>query len=92
MILPKIRDKQLITIRRGGKLTDERHRLLAPWTAKCHGKLRWRLMTMGRNFVALPAKVQKSNKIRLGDSVTAEFIRRDRENANIKDAGFSDLV
>lgn len=35
MILPKIRDPRLITIRRGGTLTDENHRLLAIWAAKC---------------------------------------------------------
>jgi hypothetical protein len=35
MILPKIRDKRFITIRRGGTLTDERHRLLALWAAEC---------------------------------------------------------
>lgn len=35
MILPKQRDPRLITIRRGGTLTDEHHRLLALWAAKC---------------------------------------------------------
>jgi hypothetical protein len=30
MILPKIRDKRFSTIRRGGTLTDEDHRLLRP--------------------------------------------------------------
>ena len=35
MILPKIRDYRLITIRRGGTLTDEYHRLLALWAAEC---------------------------------------------------------
>jgi hypothetical protein len=35
MILPKIRDKRLITIRRGGTLTDDNHRLLALWAANC---------------------------------------------------------
>lgn len=35
MILPKIRDPRLITIRRGGSLTDEDHRLLAIWAARC---------------------------------------------------------
>lgn len=35
MILPKIRDKRFITIRRGGTLTDEDHHLLAIWAAKC---------------------------------------------------------
>ncbi|QMW04616.1 putative immunity protein [Spirosoma foliorum] len=35
MILPKIRDKRFITIRRGGTLTDEDHRLLAIWAAQC---------------------------------------------------------
>jgi len=37
MILPKIRDKRFITIRRGGTLTDEDHRLLAVWAAECAG-------------------------------------------------------
>lgn len=37
MILPKIRDKRFITIRRGGALTDENHRLLAIWAAECAG-------------------------------------------------------
>lgn len=35
MILPKIRDKRFITIRRGGILTDGHHRLLAIWAAEC---------------------------------------------------------
>jgi hypothetical protein len=34
-ILPKERDPRLITIRRGGSLTDEHHRLLAAWAALC---------------------------------------------------------
>jgi hypothetical protein len=35
MILPKIRDKRFITIRRGGVLTDADHHLLALWAADC---------------------------------------------------------
>ena len=35
MILPKDRDPRLITIRRGGTLTDSGHRLLALWAAAC---------------------------------------------------------
>src|SRR5690348_5547033 len=35
MILPKERDPRLVTIRRGGTLTDEDHRLLALWAASC---------------------------------------------------------
>lgn len=31
MILPKIRDKKFITVRRGGTLSDEDHHLLAVW-------------------------------------------------------------
>jgi hypothetical protein len=34
-ILPKDRDPRLITIRRGGTLTDEDHHLLAEWAAQC---------------------------------------------------------
>ena len=34
-ILPKERDPRLITIRRGGTLTDEDHRLLAEWALVC---------------------------------------------------------
>lgn len=34
-ILPKDRDPRLITLRRGGTLTDEDHRLLAQWAALC---------------------------------------------------------
>lgn len=34
-ILPKERDPRLITVRRGGTLTDEHHRLLAEWAALC---------------------------------------------------------
>ena len=39
MILPKERDPRLITIRRGGTLTDDSHRLLADWALLCaeHG-------------------------------------------------------
>ena len=36
-ILPKERDPRLITIRRGGTLTDEHHRLLADWALDCAG-------------------------------------------------------
>ena len=35
MILPKVRDPRLVTIRRGGSLTDENHHLLAMWAADC---------------------------------------------------------
>jgi hypothetical protein len=35
VILPKDRDPRLITIRRGGTLTDSDHRLLALWAAAC---------------------------------------------------------
>jgi hypothetical protein len=35
VILPKVRDPRLITIRRGGTLTDEDHRRLALWAADC---------------------------------------------------------
>ncbi len=35
MILPKDRDPRLITIRRGGTLTDPDHKLLAIWAAAC---------------------------------------------------------
>lgn len=35
MILPKVRDPRMITIRRGGSLTDEHHQLLATWAADC---------------------------------------------------------
>jgi hypothetical protein len=35
MILPKERDPRFITIRRGGKLTETDHHLLALWAAAC---------------------------------------------------------
>src|ERR1039457_7479558 len=35
VILPKIRDPRFITVRRGGILQDEDHRLLAMWAADC---------------------------------------------------------
>ena len=35
MILPKVRDPRLVTIRCGGTLTDSDHRLLAVWAAAC---------------------------------------------------------
>ena len=35
MILPEVRDPRLVTIRRGGQLTDDDHRLLAEWAATC---------------------------------------------------------
>lgn len=35
MILPNVRDPRLITIRRGGTLTDTDHHLLALWAATC---------------------------------------------------------
>jgi thymidine phosphorylase len=35
VILPKVRDPRLITLRRGGTLTDSNHHLLALWAASC---------------------------------------------------------
>ncbi len=35
MILPSVRDPRFITLRRGGTLQDEDHRLLALWAASC---------------------------------------------------------
>lgn len=35
MILPPVRDPRLVTVRRGGSLTDDDHRLLALWAAGC---------------------------------------------------------
>jgi hypothetical protein len=35
VILPRVRDPRFITIRRGGTLTDDDHRLLALWAAAC---------------------------------------------------------
>jgi len=35
VILPKIRDPRFITVRRGGILRDDEHRLLAIWAADC---------------------------------------------------------
>ncbi|WP_298750167.1 putative immunity protein [uncultured Serinicoccus sp.] len=35
MILPRVRDPRLVTVRRGGLLTDADHALLALWAADC---------------------------------------------------------
>lgn len=35
MILPEVRDLRLVTVRRGGSLSDVHHRLLALWAADC---------------------------------------------------------
>lgn len=35
MILPTVRDPRLVTVRRGGSLTDDEHHLLAAWAATC---------------------------------------------------------
>lgn len=35
MILPNVRDPRLVTIRRGGLLSDADHQLLAVWAAQC---------------------------------------------------------
>lgn len=35
MILPAVRDPRLVSVRRGGLLTDADHRLLALWAAAC---------------------------------------------------------
>src|SRR5665213_2576343 len=35
VILPTIRDQRFITVRRGGSLQDDDHRLLAIWAADC---------------------------------------------------------
>ena len=39
-ILPAERDPALITVRRGGTLTDDDHRLLALWAAECSDHVR----------------------------------------------------
>ncbi|WP_341482228.1 putative immunity protein [Arthrobacter zhangbolii] len=35
MILPAVRDPRLVSVRRGGLLTEADHRLLALWAANC---------------------------------------------------------
>lgn len=35
VILPRVRDPRLVTVRRGGTLTDSDHHLLALWAAAC---------------------------------------------------------
>ena len=35
MILPDVRDPRLVTIRRGGLLSDADHQLMALWAAQC---------------------------------------------------------
>ena len=35
MILPKVRDLRFVTVRRGGTLSDEDHRLLMRWATDC---------------------------------------------------------
>jgi hypothetical protein len=35
VILPEVRDRRFITVRRGGTMTDETHQLLALWAADC---------------------------------------------------------
>ena len=35
MILPRVRDRRFVTVRRGGSLTDSDHHLLAVWAADC---------------------------------------------------------
>ncbi|NHA66763.1 putative immunity protein [Phycicoccus flavus] len=35
MILPTVRDPRMVTVRRGGTLTEDHHRLLAVWSAHC---------------------------------------------------------
>jgi hypothetical protein len=35
VILPKVRDPRFVTVRRGGSLQDDVHRLLAVWAAEC---------------------------------------------------------
>lgn len=35
MILPGVRDPRMVTVRRGGTLTDDHHHLLALWAAEC---------------------------------------------------------
>src|SRR5256886_5555077 len=35
VILPKVRDRRFVTIRRGGTLSDSDHQLLALWAASC---------------------------------------------------------
>lgn len=37
MILPQVRDPRLVTVRRGGLLSDADHALLALWAADCAG-------------------------------------------------------
>lgn len=40
MILPKVRDPRLVTVRRGGTLTDADHHRLALWAASIHCAVR----------------------------------------------------
>ena len=50
VILPKVRDPRFITVRRGGTLEDEDHRLLALWAADCaeHVLHHFEAVTAGR--------------------------------------------
>lgn len=41
MILSKVRDPRMVTIRRGGSLTDADHHLLALWAATCAEHVLW---------------------------------------------------
>ncbi|MGG5260163.1 putative immunity protein [Phycicoccus avicenniae] len=41
MILPAVRDPRMVTVRRGGSLTDADHHLLALWAAECADHVLW---------------------------------------------------
>lgn len=55
MILPAVRDPRMITIRRGGSLTDEHHQLLALWAAGGHAMGAARPLSGAARFAAYAA-------------------------------------
>ncbi|SMY03007.1 hypothetical protein BSP239C_03440 [Brevibacterium sp. 239c] len=59
MILPEVRDQSMVTIRRGGTLRDDDHRLLALWAADC------------AEHVLHLFEVQAPEDMRVRDAVTA---------------------
>ena len=51
-ILPTERDPRLITLRRGGTLTDDDHRLLADWALRCAEHVQHRFEVSSRPRVS----------------------------------------
>ena len=73
-ILPAERDPRLITMRRGGTLTDEHHRLLAEWAALCAEHV---LHFSTRSSRATPDRATPSMSVARGSATRYAWVTHD---------------